>query len=115
LPVIGKEIDRVPLMRHHMDTIDLLANRLTEEDVRSAEHEADRWLQKVEQEKEKLAKHPELRQKPYWYRDLTSAARHEQWARNVATRYKLQVENPFLPAEIHVLRMGEVVFASVPF
>ncbi|MDF2722510.1 MAG: hypothetical protein K0Q59_2185, partial [Paenibacillus sp.] len=93
----------------------LIANRLTEADVQAAELEADMWLEKFESEKQKLAANPELRLKPHWYWGISSATRHEQWARHVRTRYELQKTNPTMAAEVHVLRLGDVIFASVPF
>lgn len=115
LPFIGKEIETSPRLLHHTETLALTANRLTEADARAAELEADKWREQYEQEKEKLNAHPELRHAPHWYRSLTIAIRREQWVRNVSIRYELQKTCPTLPAEIHVVRLGEVLFASVPF
>lgn len=115
LPAIRTEIGTTPVMRHHVETVDLIANRLTEEDVRQAEQEARMWQQEYEREKEKLAKQPELCEAPRWYSRLTSTIRRKHWVQNVLTRYELQKANPFIPAEIHVLRLGEVIFASIPF
>jgi hypothetical protein len=115
LPWIGKEIDNGSTLRHHVETVDLPANRLTEEEVRAAVQEADLWLDKLKQEQAKLADQPELRQAPRWYNSLSIAARREQWLRKVAVRHEQRKQQPSLPSEIHVLRIGEALFASVPF
>lgn len=115
LSTIGQEIDTAPLLRHRVETVELTAYRLTADDARSAERDAAEWRLKYERELEKLAQQPELRNTPRWYRELSIARRRMQWCQNAANRFERQKENPTISAEVHLLRFGEVVFASVPF
>lgn len=115
LPAISQEIHTSPAMLHQVDVVHLTANRLTEEDVQTAEREASEWETKYEQEKEKLEKHPELRLMPRWYEGISIPRRKIRWLRGVSKRFERQKERSTLPAEVHVLRLGEVIFASVPF
>lgn len=115
LAPIRQEIDYAPLLRHHTASVQLSANRLTEAEAISAKQEAEVWRVKVEEEKEKLEKEPELRQQPRWYKSVSIARRRMQWLQNVSNRYELQKQNPVTAAEIHVVRVGEIILASVPF
>ncbi|MDF2721146.1 MAG: hypothetical protein K0Q59_821 [Paenibacillus sp.] len=115
LPAISQEIQPSPAMRHQVDVVHLTANRLTEEDVQTAEREASEWEAKYEQAKDHLEKHPELRLTPRWYESISIPRRKIKWLRGVSKRFERQKEHATLPAEVHVLRLGEVLFASVPF
>jgi hypothetical protein len=88
---------------------------LTEAEAVSAKQEAEVWRVKYEEEKEKLEKDPELRRQPRWYKSVSIARRRMQWLQNAANRYELQKQNPVIAAEIHVVRVGEIILASVPF
>jgi hypothetical protein len=115
LAPIRQEIDSAPVLRHHTASVQLSANRLTEAEAVSAKQEAEVWRVKYEEEKEKLEKEPELRRQPRWYKSVSIARRRMQWLQNVANRYELQKQNPVIAAEIHVVRVGEIILASVPF
>lgn len=115
LPAVSREVDTALPLRHLVEAVNLTANLLTEEDVRLAEQEAQEWEVQYERGKEKLAQQPELRQNPRWYKSLTQAYRRMLWHRNVVSRYEQQKQQPTLPAEIHVLRLGDMALASVPY
>jgi hypothetical protein len=115
LPAIGRDVATCIRLQHLVGTVNLTANRLTMEEVQDAEREAREWESKYEQEKERLAQQPELRQHPRWYKQLTLAYRRMLWYRNVINRFERQKQHPTLPAEVHVLRLGDMAVASVPY
>jgi hypothetical protein len=115
VPSIGKRIDYAPALRHAVKTIELPATRLSEEDVESARRETEAWKAVYEQEMQRLAEHPELMQKPRWYVTATDAYRRMRWNQNVIHRFEHQKANATLPAELHMVQLGQVGFAANPF
>lgn len=115
LPHIGKSIDRAPVLRHDVIQMELAANRLTEADVRDADREADRWGKVYEEELGRLEREPNLSQSPRWYVAASEAYRRQHWNLNVTHRYEHQKKVAVHPVELHVLRLGDIAFASNPF
>ena len=60
-------------LRHHVETLALPMNALTDTDVQTALQEADKWQVAYEEEARKLEADPKLRDRPRWYRDITMA------------------------------------------
>lgn len=115
LPFIAKEIDWAPVLRHDAEIVYLEANRLTEDDLRSAIRDAEQCREEYEKEKRKLEERPELRETPRWYVPVTSAYRRMNWHKHVVRRCEQMKRNPVIPAELHVLRLGDIAFATNPF
>jgi len=112
---LGGTLDSSPGLRHEARTLRLPMRTLTEDDVRAAEDEAEDWRQRYEAEKRKLEEHPELRDEPRWYVEITKCYRRMLWFLGVAERFERQQEDPFMPVEVHVVRLGDVAFATNPF
>ena len=102
-------------LRHHVETLDLPLAKLTEADVKTAQQEAEQWQREYEQEKRKLEENPALRDEPRWYVKATRAHRRMLWFRRVIDRFEQQKTQPTLPADIHVIRLGDVAIATNPF
>ena len=112
---IGTEFDNMPLMVHKITDMSLPTSKLTEKDVETAMAEAEELQLNYLQEKHKLENDPSLSQQPRWYVPVTHAYRRMKWFQAVGERFKLQQDGYSIPAEIHVLRLGDAVFASNPF
>ena len=115
LPYARREVEWDPPAAHRVDDIELTMRKLTQADVDEALAEADKAEQEYEKLKRELEANPELRQQPRWYRPISQAYRRMNWNRGVALRYEQQQKHPKLPVEIHVIRLGDVAFASNPF
>ncbi|UVI33045.1 hypothetical protein [Paenibacillus spongiae] len=115
LPYIASTRDSNPSMQLHSVQLDLPANKLSEEDVRHAEQEAGKLMRDYEEELRKFEEQPELRNVARWYVMATYTYRRRNWYLNVVSRYEHQQTCSTLPAEIHVLQLGDVAFATVPY
>jgi len=115
LPYMDKVVAWDPLLRHQVETLGLTRRELTQADVESALVEAANWRAQYETLRDELERHPERRRKPRWYFDVTRAFRRAQWYEGVARRFEEQKRVPRLPVEIHVVRLGDIVFATNPF
>ncbi|MCU6709878.1 hypothetical protein M6D81_14380 [Paenibacillus sp. J5C_2022] len=115
LPVIAQTAVSSPVLRHHVETLEVPANRLTEDDVRTARHDVERFRLEYEEEMRKLEADPSLRSNPRWYVAVTDVYRRMNWHLGVVRRFELQRETPTIPAEIHVLRIGDIAFTTVPY
>jgi hypothetical protein len=59
--------------------------------------------------------HPERKEQPRWYQDVTFAYRRMRWCEGVKVRWDSERVQAKLPFEVHVLRLGEVALATNPF
>lgn len=117
LPYMGQAIDWNPVLRHRTTTVRLPMGRLTEEDARKAEQQASELRIKYEQELRKLNERPELRSDTRWYQQASDAYLRSNWHMQVVRRYERQLAEPEarLAAEVHVVRLGDIAFASNPY
>jgi len=115
LKVIAAEIDRDPVLRHEVATVELTRRRLEQSDVDAAMAEAEKARLEYEKLKAELDANPALREKPRWYVPISQARRRSNWNSRVAERFAEQDAQPRLPFEIHVIRLGSIAIASNPF
>ncbi len=115
LGCIGAAADPAPLLRHVARPLKLPMRRISEQDVRQAEQEAEQWRRRYEEEKAKLDANPELREQPRWYVPVTAAYRRMMWLLAVRERYEKQQRDPWVPVDVHVVRIGDAAFATNPF
>jgi len=115
IPCIAKVSEGAPLLRHHVEHIDLPLAQLTSADVQTAQNEADAQRRIYEQEKQKLDADPQLRNKPRWYCAVTAAYRRMRWYESVTDRFHAQQDHATFPAELHVIRLGDMAIATNPF
>ena len=115
LPFVMATADRSPKLVHHVETIDLPMNALTQADVDAALAEAEKVRVQYEAEMQKLKADPSLKKQPRWYKDATNYHRRMKWFQAVATRFQKQKTQPNMPVEFHVLRLGDLALATSPF
>jgi hypothetical protein len=115
MPVLRQVVETAPVLAHRVEILELPRRKLDEEDVRKAAAEAAGRRADFEKAKAKLDADPSQRKKPRWYAGITAAYRRAEWCDNVARCHELQQRQPRVPVEVHVLRLGDVAFASNPF
>ena len=115
LPLIAGTADPAPRLHHHVETLDLPVNALTEDDARTALAEADKCRADYDEEMRKLDADPALRNEPRWYAAPTAAFRRMRWFQGVAERFEKRKSRPSMPAELHVLRLGDLAMTTSPF
>ena len=115
LPCIESTIEKAPRFEHRVETLELPANQLTPADVEDAQSQAAEQRAIYKNEMQKLQENPEPGKELRWYVPATRAFRRMQWHLGVAARYERQKTQPTIPAEVHVLRLGDVAFATNPF
>jgi len=102
-------------MRHHVETLELEMNLLTEEHVAISLEEAKKDVEIYEQELAKIRNNSDFKKDPYWYVPITHAYRHMSWLKDVAVRFEKQKECSTMPTEFHVIRFGDMAFATNQF
>jgi hypothetical protein len=115
LPFVEQETDWNPVFAHRMETLELPLRKLNERDVSDANAEAEQRRSRYEELRRDLVAHPEKRQQPRWYTEITASYRGMLWYQDVEGRFRDQQTRPTVPVEIHVLRLGDAVFATNPF
>ncbi len=115
LPAIAPTADASPVLAHHVETLDLPMNALTEADVKVAMDEAGKLRVKYEDQMRKLATDPLLKKDPRWYKEPTALYRQMRWYQGVAERFEQQKGQPTLPTELHVVRLGDLAVATNRF
>lgn len=115
VPAVNRDVDMAPAFRHLAQIVELPRRNLTRADVDEALAEAQKMRARYEELRADLAAHPEKKQAPRWYVSITSAYRRVKWFEGVAERYAMQQQQPRLPIEAHVLRLGGVALATNPF
>lgn len=115
LPIIRDTAVSNPVLMHETTVLELPLNPLKESDLEYARQEVDRLQLVYQQELEKLEQNPELKKDPRWYVKATRAFRTMRWNAGVIQRYEQQKTQPTRPAEVHIIRLGEIAFATNPF
>jgi hypothetical protein len=115
LPAMARERVDAPRLRHAVETVELARRRLSQADVDEALAEVAPLLARFEQLHGELEAHPDKRLEPRWYVPVTQCYRRMKWCEGVKLRFELERTQPRLPVEVHVLRLGDVAFASNPF
>lgn len=112
---LAKRADPATPLRHEVHALELPQAQLTEEQAQSAAQEAEKWQSAYEQEQRNLRDNPSLKQQPHWYHAITLAWRRAAWNRGVVKRFEAQKDHPTIPAELHIIRLGDIAFATNPF
>jgi len=99
LPYAEKDIREKVELKHITKTINLPRRMVTDEEYKQAKEEIEKWEKKeVNTDKEKSYKFVMIRRN-----------------KKVIERYHKQKENPFLPMELHVIKLGDIAFATNRF
>ena len=117
LPVIAKTAVTNPVLHHEVETLDLPAAIVTPEQAADAEIQSAALLKTYEEELQKLAENPSLKNDPRWYVETTKAYRRASWNASVKKRFDEQQAGRAMtiPNECHFVRLGDIAFASNPF
>lgn len=115
LPQMAKDRrDRVEFA-HRVEVLELARRKLSEADVREAMEEAAELRERYRTLLREIQEHPERKERPRWYQDVTFAYRRLKWCEGVKVRWDSEQVQARLPFEVHVLRLGEVALATNPF
>ena len=106
LPLAKQDIRTSVEFRHVVRDIGLKRRWITEADLEACQ----RTEAEFRAEYERLR-----REKPDNYRAVSTAFRKANWFGRVRERYELQQRQPEFPMELHVIRLGDVAFATNPF
>lgn len=115
LPYMKESIDFKPVFRHHMEIAVLSRRLIGLEDVDSALKEAEVHKKKFDRMLLEINNNPDIKKKLRWYTDITRTYSLTRRGQSVKERYELEKVQPRLPIEVHILRFGDVVFATNPF
>lgn len=115
LPYAGKEIDWNPGFRHRREIVDLPRRMISEKDVEKALEESLPHREKYMKLAAGIEKNPGTRKEPRWCTGISSAYRLMKRGERVRERLETQKKNPAMPIELHVMKIGETVFATNPF
>ena len=115
LPYIAKEKSPHPILASQCETIQLSRRLLRDSDLEEARTEAETWSQQYDALRKDLEAHPEKREKPHWYVDISIAYRRMNWHQGVVERYEMERREPKISAEITTVRIGDLAIATNPF
>lgn len=116
LPAMRPTVDFAAKLQHRVETLALPMNKLGEADVADARKEAGLWRSRYEAERKKVEAQPAAARTGRWYVALTGAYGRMRWNERVLERFEAQKQGPQTQAiEVHVLRVGDVAFATNPF
>ncbi|MEX2512237.1 MAG: hypothetical protein WD398_04980, partial [Cyclobacteriaceae bacterium] len=114
-PVMKENINWSPEFAHRMEVLQLSRRLLSMEDVEEAQKEAEVWQERYQEMLKDIEENPEKTKEPRWYRDITISHSRLKRGLVVKERYELEKKEPKMPIEVHVLRVGDAVFATNPF
>ncbi|NOY79940.1 MAG: hypothetical protein GXP31_02930 [Kiritimatiellaeota bacterium] len=106
LPAASRDIRGAAELAHVVRTIELPRRRVTEADVREARKQIALYTKRLE---------GELADRPPRDRERSFCVGRRAWYSLVPKRYELQKTQPTYPMELHVVRVGDIVFATNPF
>jgi len=114
-PVMKANIYWHPVFNHEMKLVPLSRRLLSPEDVADAKEEAKTWQAEYDKLKAEVRDNPAIIKTPRWYRDITISYSKLRRGLVVSERYELEKVQPKMPIELHVVRIGDAVFATNPF
>ncbi len=115
LPYMKDNIEWDPVVKHHLEVVELSRRLIGPEDVLDGQKEAEEFEKEYKRMLKEFEENPELMEKPRWYTQITIAHTRMNRGKNVLKRYELQKVQPKMPVEVHIIRIGDVVIATNPF
>jgi hypothetical protein len=114
-PYMKDNIDWDPVFSHKMEKVELSRRLIGIEDVNTAFKEGEQFRIQYEKLLKEINDNPSVKEKPRWYSGVTSAFTRMKRGYSVRERYELEKKQKKMPVEVHVTRIGDVVFATNPF
>ncbi len=115
LPYMDEHIDWNPVFAQRMETFDLQRRFMSEQDYEEAQAAFEGYKQNYEDMRAALDEQPEMREEHRWYLDITRAYRRMAREALVMERIELEQEEPTVPIEVYVMRLGDIALATNPF
>lgn len=115
LPYMKENIDWDPVFKHHFEVVELSRRLIGQKDVDDGLKEAEKYEKEYKKMLDEIENNPALKEKPRWYTQITIAYTKMNRGKNVRKRYELQKEQPTIPVEVHIVRIGDIVIATNPF
>ena len=115
LPYMKDNIEWDPIIAHQTESVNLTRRLIPEDDVKKALNESESYFGKYQELLGEIKNNPSIKNKSRWYTEVSLAYSQTYRGLSVKERYELQKIQPNLPIEIHVVRIGNTVFATNPF
>lgn len=115
LPYMKKNIEWEPIMAHKTEIIPLTRRPLSKSYLESAEKSLKIWKPRYEDMLADFTKNPEKRKANQWYKELSTTYSRYKWSVESIERYHFEQQNPKLPVEVKVIRIGDMAIATNPF
>ena len=105
LPLASLDIRDQPRLAHVVKTLPLPRRWISDEDFADAQREVAQYSKRLEA----------LQDRPTSDRERSHNFGRRRWYNGVLERYELQKTQPEYPMELHVVRLGDVAFATNSF
>lgn len=115
LPYIEKDINYEPEFSMIHKTLYLTGYCATEQELKECKVEAEKFKIEYERLKKELDKNTRRTNLQRWYKDITYNYRRYNWYNRFVERCQISKGNSKIPVSVHVLRIGDIVFATNPF
>ncbi|MFO7975879.1 MAG: hypothetical protein R6V12_14735 [Candidatus Hydrogenedentota bacterium] len=115
LPYAEKELEWDPVLKHRIETLELVRRPLSKEDAQQAATALEKYREEYEALARELEENPDKREEKRWYINITRAYRRMRREARVVRRFEEQQSHPTLAFEVHAVRLGDVAFATNPF
>lgn len=115
LPYMKDNIDWNPTVKHQAEVVELSRRLIGPEDVNDGKKEAEQFEKEYKKMLNEINENPVLKENSRWYTQITIAHTRIRRGNSVKDRYELQKNQPTMPVEVHILRIGDIVMATNPF
>ncbi len=105
-PAASRDLQETPILAHVARTIELPRRQVSEEDVCEARAQMAVYTKRLEEE---------LSDRPPTDQERSFCYGRRGWYAKVIERYELQKTQPTYPMELHVVRLGDIAFATNSF
>ncbi len=115
LPVMKENIEWNPVISRRSEIVPLPRRLISEKDIEGASEIVEKSKREYEAIVRKIEENPNDKELPDLRQTAASAYRSIRYYGKVRERFEQQKKDPSFPAELHVLRIGEMAIATNPF